>query len=327
MTLNPESAPPPRPQSPVLVTGMHRSGTSWVGSMLCAGGDLINIGEPLNVLNRQTIFPKRVELWYAHITDENEADFLPYYRDALAFKLHPLADLARMRLGSPRDPYRIARRWGDFFLGRAQQRRLLIKDPFAVFSIDWFVRRLGCQVVVVVRHPVAVVSSLKRLGFVFDFRNLLRQPSLMDGRLSRFRPEIEASLESGDDVIGQGSLLWRIIYDSLEPPDVRIVRHEDLSLEPVAQCAQLYAELGLELTSEARAAIEASTSEKNPGEVPVRDPFKVRLASRTNLSNWERRLDEAEVERILEITGSVAARYYPEGLDALRPPAATASAR
>jgi hypothetical protein len=224
-----------------------------------------------------------------------------------------------MRLGSPRDPGRIARRWSDFFLGRIQDRRLLIKDPFAVFSIDWFVRRLGCQAVVVVRHPVAVVSSLKRLGFVFDFRNLLHQPSLMNGRLRRFRPAIEASLESGDDVIGQGSLLWRIIYDSLEPADVRVVRHEDLSLEPVAHCAQLYAELGLDFTPEAGAAIEASTSEKNPAEVPVRDPFKVRLDSRTNLSNWERRLEQAEVERILEITGSVAVRYYPEGLGALRP--------
>ena len=305
--------------APVLVTGMHRSGTSWVGSMLCAGGDLINIGEPLNVLNRQTIFPRRVGLWYAHITEENEAGFLPYYRDALAFKMHPLADLARMRLGSPRDPFRIARRWGDFVLGRAQRRRLLIKDPFAVFSIDWFVRRLGCGVVVVVRHPVAVVSSLKRLGFVFEFENLLRQPSLVDGRLSRFRPAIEASLERGDDVIGQGSLLWRIIYDSLEPADVRIVRHEDLSLDPVVHCAQLYGELGLELTPEARAKIEASTSEKNPAEVSVRNPFKVWLASKANLSNWERRLDQAEVERILEITGPVTTRYYPEGLDALRP--------
>jgi hypothetical protein len=120
-------------------------------------------------------------------------------------------------------------------------------------------------------------------------------------------------------VIGQGSLLWRIIYDSLEPAGVRVVRHEDLSLDPLAHCAQLYAELGLELTPEARAAIEASTSEKNPAEVPVRDPFKVRLDSKTNLGNWERRLDRAEVERILEITGPVAARYYPEGLDALRP--------
>jgi Sulfotransferase family len=324
MTLNPESTLALGPKSPVLVTGMHRSGTSWVGSMLCAGGDLINIGEPLNVLNRQTIFRKQVALWYAYITEENETDFLPYYRDALAFKLHPLADLARMRLGSPRDPVRIARRWGDFFLGRAQGRRLLIKDPFAVFSIDWFVRRLGCQVVVVVRHPVAVVSSLKRLGFVFDFENLLRQPSLMNERLHRFRPAIEASLGLGDDVIGQGSLLWRIIYDTLEPADARIVRHEDLSLEPLAGCAKLYAELGLGFTPEARAAIEASTSEANPAEVPVRDPFKVRLDSKTNLSNWERRLNEAEIERILEITAPVVAQYYPEGLDVVRPPSETA---
>jgi hypothetical protein len=316
-----QMTPPAKP--PVLVTGMHRSGTSWLGSMLCAGGELVNIGEPLNVLNRQTIFPKRVELWYAHVTDENEGDFLPYYRDALAFKVHPLADLVRMRVGSPRDPFRIARRWGDFLLGRIQERRLLIKDPFAVFSIDWFVRRLGCQAVVIVRHPVAVVSSLKRLRFTFDFGNLLRQPSLMDERLRRFRPAIEASLESPDDVIGQGSLLWRIIYDSLEPANVRIVRHEDLSLEPVASSAKLYTELGLGFTPEARAAIEASTSETNPAEVPVRDPFKVRLDSRTNLGNWERRLDQAEVERILEITDPVVARYYPEGLDALRPPEAT----
>src|ERR687884_126981 len=84
-----ESTTPLGPRSPVLVTGMHRSGTSWVGSMLCAGGELVNIGEPLNVLNRQTIFPKRVDLWYAHVTEENEAGFLPYYRDAVAFKTHP----------------------------------------------------------------------------------------------------------------------------------------------------------------------------------------------------------------------------------------------
>src|SRR5205823_13221391 len=110
---------------------------------------------------------------------------------------------------------------------------------------------------------------------------------------------------------------------SLEPESVRIVRHEDLSLGPVANCVQLYTELGLRFTPKARAGIEASTSEKNPAEVPVRNPFKVRLASKANLSNWERRLDEAEVERILEITSSVAARYYPEGLDAARSPDAS----
>ncbi len=309
---------------------MHRSGTSWLGEILCASGDFVNIGEPLNASNRQTIFPRRVARWYTYINEENEDDYLPYYRDAVRFRLHPLDDIRRMRLGSPRDPFRIAHRWGSFLIGRRQRRRLLIKDPFAVFSIDWFVRRLECQVVVVVRHPVAVVSSMKRLGFTFDFENVLRQPSLMNERLRRFRTAMEVSLESGDDIIGQGSLLWRIIYESLAPADresgsFRVVRHEDLSLDPSAGSEKLYNDLGLSFTSKARATIEASASEKNPSEVPVRNPFKVRLASRTNLSNWERRLDHAEVERILQITDSVAARYYPEGLDAVRSPEARMS--
>jgi hypothetical protein len=305
---------------------MHRSGTSWLGAMLAAGDDFINIGEPLNASNRQTILPRRVSSWYLHITAGNEADFLPYYKDAVAFRAHPIHDVKRMRLGSPRDPIRMARRWGSFALGRLQRRRLLIKDPFAVLSIDWFIRRLGCQVVVTVRHPVAVVSSLKRLRFSFDFDNLLRQPSLMNGKLRHFRSAIEASLRSPDDIIGQGSLLWRIIYESLaelDPetsPAMKVVRHEDLSLNPLPHCEALYNWLGLDLSAKARGAIEASTSETNPREVSARKPFKVRLASQANLGNWQRRLDEAEIERILEITEPVVARYYPEGLAAVVPP-------
>src|ERR687891_2519956 len=114
---------------PLLVTGMHRSGTSWLGGMLSAGGDFVNIGEPLNVLNRQTIFPERVSLWYTHITSENEHLFLPHYQDAMRFKIHPIADIRRSRFGSPRDPFRVAKRWSAFLVGRLRKRRLLIKDP------------------------------------------------------------------------------------------------------------------------------------------------------------------------------------------------------
>lgn len=303
---------------------MHRSGTSWLGSMLCAGGAFINIGEPLNVSNRQTIFPARVGLWYQHITDGNEDEYLRYYEDAIRFRTHPLHDLRRMRLGSPRDPVRVPKRWASFALGRLQRRRLLIKDPFAVFSIDWFVRRLGCRVVVSVRHPLAVVSSLKRHQFRFDFDNLLRQPSLMEGKLAPFRADIAAARESPDDLIGHGSLLWRMIYETLASgddasPEIRVVRHEDLSMDPVRECEPLYDFAGVEFTPVAARKIEASASGANPSEVSKRDPFQVRLASRTNLTNWQRRLDQAEIDRILEITGPVEARYYPEGIAAIKP--------
>ena len=50
---------------------------------------------------------------------------------------------------------------------------------FAVFSAEWFARQMGFRVVVIVRHPLAVVSSRKRLGWRFDLDELLAQPLLL----------------------------------------------------------------------------------------------------------------------------------------------------
>ena len=300
---------------PILVTGMHRSGTSWLGRMLCAGGQFIYIPEPLNIRNRHTILPSRVKNWYTYITDDNEDLYLSFYRDVLAFRAHPIYDIKRMRLGSPRDPVRVPKRWASLLLGRLQRRRVLIRDPFAVFSIPWFARRLGCEIVVIVRHPVAVVGSLKRLGYTFDFTNLLQQPLLMDQRLGLFRRDMEGALCSPEDVVGQGSLLWRLVYDRVANDEsitrsVHVVYHEELSLNPVREYSQLYERLGLSFNQKARRIIERATSERNPKEGSKTNPFSVRLDSRENLSNWRHRLDPDEADRVLELTRDVAARYY-----------------
>lgn len=42
--------------------------------------------------------------------------------------------------------------------------RPLVKDPFALFSAEWFADNFDAEVIVIVRHPAAVVSSIKRLG-------------------------------------------------------------------------------------------------------------------------------------------------------------------
>jgi len=313
-------------RQPILVTGMHRSGTSWVGHMICAGGDFIHVPEPLSVLNRQTILSSKVERWYTYICHQNEGLYLPHYRDALAFRLHPIQDVRKARLGSPRDPLRIPKRWGSFLLGRIQGRGLLIRDPFAVFSINWFARRLGCRVVVVVRHPLAVVGSLKRLGFTFDFKNLLEQPLLMNERLRPFRSEVEAVAGVPGDVIDHGCLLWRIVYggvvnDQAHDPSVCVVRHEDLSLSPTRQYARLYDLLGLHFSEKARQMIDGHSRDRNPKEGSLRNPFKVSLDSRANLSNWRHRLDDAEIDRVLTTTRSVAEHFYPnEGEDFWEPP-------
>jgi hypothetical protein len=294
---------------------MHRSGTTWLAHMLCGGRDFIRIGEPLSVSNRQTVLPATVEHWYTYITDANGAGYDRWFSDAQRFRLHPLADVKRARLGSPRDPFRIAGRWGSFLLGRVQRRRLIVHDPFAVFSATWFARHMGYRVLVTVRHPLAVVSSLKRLNWSFDFRHLLEQPALMSERLEPYRREMEKAARSSD-IVEQGSLLWRIVYDSFTPdrpvdPAIAVVRHEDLSVDPAGEFARLYERLHLSHDGRARSTIEQATSSANPKQQRLDDPDAVRLDSRANLENWRHRLDPAEVERIMERTSDVAERFYP----------------
>jgi hypothetical protein len=284
--------------------------------MLCAGGDFVRFGEPLSPVNRQTILRSTTRRWYTHIDEADGDSFERSYEDAFALRPHPLDDLRRARLSSPREPLRILRHWAGFASGRLRSRGVLVHDPFAVFSVDWFVRALGCSAVVVVRHPLAVVSSLKRLGWSFDFRDLLDQESLMRGRLEPYRAEMEAALRA--DVIDQGSLLWRIVYDGWgRGPDsagsVHVVRHEDLSLDPELEFGRLYGSLGLEYDDRARAGIRESTSSGNPTE-QSRDPDATRLDSRANLGNWRRRLADDEITRILESTRPVLERLYPDGV-------------
>jgi hypothetical protein len=138
---------------------------------------------------------------------------------------------------------------------------------------------LGFRVVVVVRHPLAVISSLKRFDLTFDFKNLLEQPLLMNERLSHFRPEVRAAARVAGDVVDQGCLLWRIIYDGVladqaDDSSVCVVRHEDLSMNPIQQYARLYELLELHFGEKAALIIDEQSRDRNPKEGAIRAPFR-----------------------------------------------------
>ena len=296
---------------PILVTGAHRSGTTWVGKMLAADADTGYITEPLNVLHRPGVFRTKVDFWYQYICDENEAEYLDALQETLQFDYHLWAELRSLR--SLKDFLRMGRDFAIFYHGLMSGQRALVKDPFAVFSTDWFAKRLNCKVVVTVRHPAAFAGSLQRLGWNFDFNNLLSQPLLMRDHLETYRDEMQAV--KADDVIGQASLLWKVIYASVHStrqlnPESIVVRHEDLSRDPVRGYRALYAALGLDFSSRVEKFIINSSSSENPKELSRRKTHSVKLDSTANIKNWKKRMVEEDVNRIREITGEVADLYY-----------------
>lgn len=299
---------------PILVTGAHRSGTTWVGRMLAAGPGVAYISEPLNVLHRPGVFGAEVRYWYTYICPENEKGFLGGFRQLLDFEYHVGDELRSLRSG--RDFLRMLRDFGIFYRGSMRGQRPLLKDPFAIFSLPWFAERLDCQIVVTVRHPAAFASSLKRLNWSFDFADLLQQPLLMRDYLEPYRRQM--SSVAANDVVGQAGLLWAMIYGIVWQvraaiPGLQCVLHEDLSLAPADGFGGLYERLGLSFTPGTLKAITNSTSTANPGELARGKVHSVQLDSRANLSNWRRRLEPVEISRIRKLTEDVASHFYPEG--------------
>lgn len=297
----------------ILVTGAHRSGTTWVGRMLSADHSTAYISEPLNVLHRRGVYAADVNHWYQYITEENEKKYLPAFRELFNFRYHLFTEFGSLR--SRKDFMRMGRDLSIFIKGKLQGQRVLLKDPFAVFSTPWFAQKLNCQVVITIRHPGGFASSLKRLNWPFDFRHLLDQPMLMRDYIEIDRVDMEKM--QADDIVGQSALLWRMIYRSVHAtrslfPDFKIVRHEDLSLDPVAGYKSLYESLGLTFDEKVHDTILNSSSSENPTELSKKKVHSVKLDSRANMDNWKKRLTPEEITRIRKLTEDVSPLFYSD---------------
>ena len=295
-------------ERPILVTGIYRSGTTWVGRMLAAGGAVRYLHEPMNPTDgprshRRDPSATPTITFAATTARASSPTFAGCFPCVTACgrivkRPRPLADFRRLLYGGT--PIW----WKSLGL-----RRVLIKDPFALFSAPWFAERLGCQVVVVVRRPEGVVGSLKRLGWEFDHKHLLEQPLLMRDHLESFRPQLERVAFGPSDVVDQGSLLWSIGNHVAsrfrrEFPQFHFVAHDELSLDPVAGFRQLYAKLGLPFTPAAQQKIIAHSHEKNVTEIDPKVAGHVTVNSQANLHLWKRRLTPAEIARVRQLTAS-----------------------
>jgi hypothetical protein len=224
----------------------------------------------------------------------------------------------------PYDVARMLKYATSFARGRWRGRRPLLDDPFAVFSTPWLIETFGCQAVVTVRHPAAIVAGRKRLGYMIDFRELLSQDDLMHDLLSDLREEIEQAAGT-DDLVVNGSILWKAIYHAVDVfrrdhPDLIVVRHEDLSTTPIERFGQLYDQLGLPFGDVPRRTIEQATSgpatdagSSHSWSISRRGVARTgyrSMNSRANAVAWKRTLTPQEVERIHDLTAGVWNQFY-----------------
>ena len=297
---------------PILVTGAHRSGTTWVGKMLALAPGVAYIHEPFSPRTAAGLSPAGFDRYFTVVTSENEARYRPgleqtiRFRYGLGAQLHSLRggrDLARI----PRDLVRVER-------ARLSGARPLVKDPIALLSAEWLAETFGMDVVVLIRHPAAFAASLKRLGWKHSFATFIQEGRVPEV-VRPYEAEIRQQAERPGEILAQAVLLWRLLYNAVDGyrerhPDWAFVRHEDASAEPVATFERLYAQLGLDLTPAAKEAIARASAPDNPAELAT--PYAVELDSAASIGRWREDLTPEEIETLREQTWDVWPRFYSD---------------
>ncbi len=177
-------------KKPILITGSHRSGTTWVGKVLTLSGEAGYIHEPFNFDYSSGICDVKWQYYYQHVTsgDKNEEIYYSALRKTLGFQYSMLPQIVYLltsKTGSMRTflglSYATIIDSLQFWYYKCISRpRPLMKCPLAFFSADWLASKFDMDVVITVRNPIAFAGSLKNRGWFFDFRNFSEQSDIID---------------------------------------------------------------------------------------------------------------------------------------------------
>ena len=281
--------------------------------MLCASGEAAYIDEPFTPSRSPAWLAEPLPYWFMYITDDNAAEYREPLERVMELRYPVLNVLRNVR--SFKQFARQAPEIPRSIFYRARRMRPLLKDPLAVFSAEWLARTWDMHVLMLIRHPAAFVSSIKRLNWGFDYEvNWLAQDLLMRDLLGHRAAEYQG-YQGEIDLVGEGIVIWNSIYDVVagyqeRHPGWTFLRYEDLADDPMAGFETLYRRFDLTWNVRVRERIEASSGEGNPKEVPPSRRRAVKRDSAAAKKTWLTRLSSEEIARVRAGTEAVARHWY-----------------
>lgn len=293
----------------LLLTGVPRSGTTWVGRVLTADPSVVELYEPFNPGQRG----KTLLRYPARYLDPQSPVVVS---DELRLAVERMLAL---RLGPPdtldlRRPRRLLRDLGEvpgLLVAKARNPMIFLKDPTANYLTAWLHREFGVRPVVLVRHPCGIAAGFLRVGWS-GVRDFLDRP----GRAAQLRPEdrdyldVHGAQAKGDPVLS-AALSWRATIGMLLQlretiPEMVVVRYEDLAADPKDRFPDLATQLGLPWGRHNSEILGAMQGPALSQEALGSSPHVMNRDPAATAASWRQRLSEADIERVLSHAGPLA---------------------
>jgi hypothetical protein len=271
------------------------------------------IREPFNVDSPPRIVGRGFDYWFTYITGQNEHDFYESLNNVIALRYDLMSQFRTAQ--TPKDGLQLLKEFAKFSLFRIAGLRPLLKDPLAIFSAEWLAATFNMNVVVMMRHPAAFVSSIKRLGWKYPFSHFLAQPLLVKEHLHPFVAEIEEYATKEYDILDQATLLWKLIYQVINKYQERhkdwiFIRHEDFAREPLSGFNVLFDKLDLKFSPRIQERIKEYSDARNP--INSENPHLIRRNSQSIVKKWQQELSKSQIARIRNKVENIADRFYQD---------------
>lgn len=293
-------------KKPILVSGSHRSGSTWLGKMIDLSNEIGYIHEPFN--RSSGLSGELFKNWFTYVCKENEEIFKKSLEEYLKFN-YPFWNKIKSA-ESLRDYGRSIRDFSIFSWHKLTHKRPLMKDPISIFSAEWLSKTFNMDAIILIRHPAAFAGSIKKVEWRTGMSHLLEQPLLIRDHLSEYESQINEHAQKKQDYIEEAILFWNMIHSVIfkykeKHEDWLFIRHEDLSRNPIQKFGEIYNYLNLDYTDSIREKISNYSSEKE-------DPGKLKRDSKSNIWSWKSRLSPEEIERVYKGTQKISSKFYSE---------------
>lgn len=328
----------------ILIFGMPRSGTTWIGKLFDSHPDTLYRHEPDSV--RKLSFPRFPDLKDAGRYREELEQFvaaLPRMRSSevvgkqplfpKSYQSHAALTAYRACVVASKAASRVWRHFPCMFrpTGENQERvRVVWKSIESPGRLGVCVEALpSARAIHLMRHPCGYVASVLRGRIARRFAH--SEPS--DDWLLKMLFETAAGKARGmtardlDQLTLEERLAWcwvltheKIIADIAQSEQVMTVRYEDVCVDPKAVTRRMLEFTGLDWHTQVQRFILASTQSEGTGYYSI---FKNPYAS---AERWRSELASPVVDRILGVLrSSELYRFYCDSTNAPRATVGTAS--
>ena len=266
----------------VVLAGTGRSGTTWLSDVVNHRGVYRYVFEPFH--------PGKVEA-FAHFRPRQ-------YLRPEDRREEFLGPARRVLTGGLRDP------WIDRFHRGFLPRRRLIKDIRANLLLGWIKANFpGMPIILLLRHPCAVVASRLALGWKDNLFETMEQEDLVED----FLLPMETRIRAASDGFERHLFLWCI--DNYVPlrqfglGEIHLVFYENLLAHPKEELRRLFASLGEDFDDRAYRNLERP-SPLSRNEAP----------ENPSVDGWRRQVTGRRLEGAVEILSVFGLdRVYGEG--------------